>query len=99
MCVSHCRSLHQLPSDGRGDGEQEQAAAAARLGDRRSGLGHLQTGPVHAAADSAPGTPHLAAVPHPPRQVEKSADKKHEHKKKNSQTIGKARKISFLLIE
>ncbi|XP_075883798.1 estrogen receptor 2b isoform X3 [Nelusetta ayraudi] len=65
------RSLHQLPSNGRGAGEQEQAAAPPGLGHRRPGLGHLQAGPVHTAADAAPGTPHPAAVPHPPRQQQR----------------------------
>ncbi|XP_039993949.1 estrogen receptor 2b isoform X3 [Xiphias gladius] len=62
------RSVHDSPSDGRGAGEQEQAAASAGLGDRRFGLGHFQTGPVDPAADPAPRTPHHAALPHPPRQ-------------------------------
>lgn len=63
------RPVHQFPSDGRGAGEQEQAAPPPGLGHRRPGLGHLQAGPVHAAADAAPGSPDPAAVPHPPRQV------------------------------
>lgn len=63
------RSVHEFPADARGAGEQEQAAPPAGPGDRRSGLGHLQAGPVHPAADAAPGTPHHAAVPHPARQV------------------------------
>jgi len=67
LCV--CRSVYELPSDRRGAGEPQQAAAPAGLCDRRSGLGHLQTRPVHPAADAPPGTPHHAALPHPPRQV------------------------------
>ena len=61
--------MYELPSDRRGAGEQDQAAASAGLGDRCSGLGHFQAGPDDPAADSAPGTPHHAAFPHPPRQV------------------------------
>lgn len=70
VCAVCCRCSDELPSDGRGAGEQEQAAASAGLGDRRSGLGHFQTGPVNPGADSAPWTPHHAALPHPPRQVQ-----------------------------
>lgn len=67
--LSLCRSVYELPSDGRGAGEQEQAAPSARLSDRCSGLGHFQTGPVDPAADATPGTPHHATFPHPPCQV------------------------------
>lgn len=62
--------MFELPSDRRGAGEQEQAAASAGFGDRCSGLGHFQNGPVDPAADSAPRTSHHAALPHPPRQVQ-----------------------------
>lgn len=75
MCL---RSVHKLPSDRRGAGEQEQAAASAGLGDRCSGLGHFQNGPDDPAADSTPGTPHHAAFPHPPRQVEPETAGNHE---------------------
>lgn len=68
-CAVFHRSVHELPTDSRRAGKQKQTAASPGFCDRCAGLGHLQTGPIHPAADSAPWPSHHAALPHPARQV------------------------------